>query len=487
MSEVLLHDNVAFLAGSESAVFFSKGSAAAGTSKATPEATALPIRRLQNVLDVAFWGEDNRFPQNIEQQMAFCGVGRAALDWKARALYGAGIIPGRIKDYQDNGTTEIFEPLSRSGADKAIYDFLERRSMFRFFLEYFQDWTWYSNAFPEVIFSKDGKTITDLVHQESNDSRYKQMDDNGKIETVFLSKLWGAAADQFAKFDPKKRMRGLYENPLNLTAVDNLFVKQRPCIDPYNAVQSARIIADKAAKSRSKAQQISAILPVNYPSPNKTYYQVAAWDGARLSGWVEIASKVPALLKHLYNKAYRIRYHIEIPESFFPRRYGVEKWKGMKQEEQVAARKKLLQEMDEYLTGDKAAFNSFISFFDFDPISKVEHGRIKITEIPNTSNIDKDLVTSSAADMQILTAMQVDPTMFGGGGVGSGQQRSGGSDKREAWLLYCARLALERQVVLEPLYLVRDFNAWDSDIVFRVRDTVLTTLDTGGGTEKKVS
>lgn len=483
MSDVLLHDNVAFLAGSESAVFFSKGSSAAGTSQVNAKGTALPVKQLQNALNVAYWGEDNRFPQNIEQQMAYCGIGKAALDWKARALYGAGIVPGRIKDYNDDGQ-EVFEPLKRGGPDKHIYQFLERRSLFRFFLEYFQDWTWYSNCFPEIIFSKDGKTITDLVHQESCDARYKQMNGKGEIDTVYLSKLWGAAGDQYAKFDPKKRMKGLCENPKELIKADGEFVKQLDCIDPYNALASAQAIAGKL---KGKKGQLSAILPVNYPSVNKTYYQVAAWDGSRLSGWVEISSKVPALYKHIYNKVYKIRYHIKVPEGFFKKRYGAEKWMNMKQEQQVAARKTLLKEMDEYLTGTENAYSTFISFFDYDPIAKQEYGEIKIEAIPDESKVDKDLVTSTAADMQILTSMQVDPTMFGGGGIGSGQQRSGGSDKREAWLLYTSRLALERQVVLEPLYLVRDFNAWDSDIVFRVRDTVLTTLDTGKGTEKKLS
>ena len=36
-------------------------------------------------------------------------------------------------------------------------------------------------------------------------------------------------------------------------------------------------------------------------------------------------------------------------------------------------------------------------------------------------------------------------------------------------------------------YLVRDYNEWGDDIQFRHRDTVLTTLDKGKGTEKVVS
>jgi len=90
--------------------------------------------------------------------------------------------------------------------------------------------------------------------------------------------------------------------------------------------------------------------------------------------------------------------------------------------------------------------------------------------------------------------MGQNPTISGAGKAGSGQQRSGGSDIREGDLVETSVLNLERNVFMEPLYLMRDFNRevggiseWSEDLVFRVRDTVLTTLDTGAGTKKVVS
>lgn len=478
---------IAFMESSGSAVYFSKNSASAGTFK-TQEGTSTVVKKAQTALEVAYWGEDNRFPQNIEQQMAYCGIGKAALDWKARALYGAGIIPGRVRDYEDDGKTEIFEPLTRKEG-KDIYAFLENRSMFRFFLEYLQDWTWYSNVFPEVILSKDGEKITGFVHQESCDARYKQMNDKGLIENIYLSKLWGSGKNQYAKFDPEKKILGLIENPAKLTEIDNKFLKSMHCIDMYDAVDSLKLIADKLVKTRKADQLKSAILPVNYPSVNKTYYQVPSWDGARLGGWVEIACKVPSLIKTLYNKAFRLKYHIQVPESYFERQYGFEKWHGKTEEEQKEARRKLLQDMDDYLTGDTNAFHSFISFFDIAPHDKTEYGKVTIESIEDKTNIDKDLITTSAANVEILMAMQVHPSLFSAGAPGATHRSGGGSgsDIREAFLVYNALLNLERQVLLEPLYLARDYNQWGDDIVFRVRDTQLTTLDKNSGTQKVIS
>lgn len=486
MSSVAMDGPIAYLSESGSAVYFSRADASAGTyqgrSGRKGDGTAVPIQKLQNTLDVAFWGEDNRFPQNIETQMAYCGVGKAALDWKARALFGNGIVPGKITGIKDDGS-EIFSPLSRD-QDKAIYKTIEQRTMFRFWMEYLQDWSWFSNNFPEAIFSNDCSEITGWVHQESCDSRFKQMDDNGSFSSVFISKMWGASERQYAHFDPKKIVPGLLKNPQNVDQIDSKYLKSVDCIDMYDPLNSAKSIADKL-KDRPGLK--SAILPVNYPSVNKTYYQVPAWDGARLAGWVEIASKIPSLIKTMYAKAFRLRYHIEIPNDYFPKKFGREKWDGMKENEKAIARKKLLEDMDKFLSGDENAFKSFISFFDVSPQGKEEYGRIKINEIKDSSTLDKEMISQSAADIQLLVAMGVNPTLFGAGTIGTGQQRSGGSDIREAYLVYCSLLNLERQVCLEPLYLQRDFNGWDSDIVFRVRDTVLTTLDTGAGTKKTLS
>lgn len=490
---VTLSGPVAFLSESKSAVFFSQGKASDGMFRSN-QGTAVPVTKMQNLLNVAYWGEDNRFPQNIEQQMAYCGIGKSALDWKARALWGAGIIPGKVLGYEDEGKKEIFEPLNRDKY-KAVYSFIEARSFFRWAIEYLQDWVWYFNCFPEMILSKDGKTITGFVHQESNDCRFQQMDDQGKIKKVFLSKLWGAGRDQYVKFDPKRSLPGLMSDK-KPTEVDNKFVKQLDCINMYDPVQSLKQIADRLASTRSAGILKSAILPVNYPSVNKTYYQVPYWDGARLGGWIEIACKIPSLVKTMYNKAFRIKYHIEVPESYFPRHYGEEKWDSMTDAEQVSARKKLLQEMDEFLSGDDNAFKTFVSFFDVDPHDHKEFARVKIEAIENKSNIDKELITQSAADVEILIAMQVHPSLFSAGMTGSMFRSGGGSgsDIREAYLVYNALLNLERNVFLEPLYLVRDYNRivggiseWEEDIVFRVRDTVLTTLDTGRGTTKTLS
>ena len=147
MSTVHLAGPVAYLSGSSSSVFFSKSNAAAGTYQSTTvRGTAAPVKALQSALEVAYWGEDNRFPQNIEQQMAWCGVGKAALDWKAKALWGSGIIPGKVTDYEDGGKTEIFQPLDRNKYKK-IYNLVEARSFTGFGWNFYRTGAGMATAF----------------------------------------------------------------------------------------------------------------------------------------------------------------------------------------------------------------------------------------------------------------------------------------------------------------------------------------------------
>ncbi len=489
--DIIMDGPVAYMKSSESAVFFSKNNSAAGTFNSNGlKGTPAPIRKLMNILDVALWGEDNRFPQNIEQQMAYCGIGKAALGRKARRLWGNGIMAGKITGYQDDGS-EIFSPLQPKD-NMDMFKMMNSPQYYRFWTEYLLDWSWFGNTFPEAIFSKDGKIISGWVHQESCDCRFQQMNEDGDINSVLLTKMWGMSGDQFSKFDPKKVMRGLIQNPVNLEniPVDNKLIKQLDCADMYNPIESLRAIADKQLGAKGLKGFKSAIVPNNYPSPNKTYYQLPAWDGARLSGWVEIACKIPSLIKTMYAKAFNIKYHIQIPEKYFEKKYGIEEWEKMSANGgQSKAKKKLLTEMNDFLSGSENAFKTFLSFFDIDNQTNKEYGLIKIDNIENKSNIDKELMTTTAANVEICMAMDVHPSEMSAGSPSSSHQSGGGSgsDIREAGLNNTSLLHLERQLMLSPLYITRDFNNWDSDIVFRVRDVVLTTLDKGTGTQKKVS
>ena len=82
--------------------------------------------------------------------------------------------------------------------------------------------------------------------------------------------------------------------------------------------------------------------------------------------------------------------------------------------------------------------------------------------------------------------MGVNPSVLGAGlpgGPYAGNSGSG-SDIREALLVNVALSWADRELGLDPLYLMRDFNGWNPETEFRTINTILTTLDTGAGTGK---
>jgi hypothetical protein len=316
--------------------------------------------------------------------------------------------------------------------------------------------------------------------QEASDCRFKQMGPNGKIDTVYISKIWGMNNDQIVKFFPAKQDAVGIQSATRPVAVDNKYVYKRTCLDKYDTYDDL--------ERKAKQGVTNFILPIQYSSPGKSYYQLAAWDGARVSCWTEIAAKIPSMLVTMYKKAFSIKYHIEIPEAYFSSKVGQETWDKFTPEQRKAEREEILTAMDKFLSGDENAYKTFISYFDTNPVDKLEYNRIKITPIDSKSNIDKDLLASGTANSEICIAMGVNPNTLGAGkpgGVFSSNQ--GGSNIREGKITHDSLLNIDRLLALKPFNLIKRFNQWPEDLEFRFKDTVLLTLDKGAETKTTLS
>ena len=100
---------------------------------------------------------------------------------------------------------------------------------------------------------------------------------------------------------------------------------------------------------------------------------------------------------------------------------------------------------------------------------------------------NENLVTSSAANSEILFALMVNPNVMGAGMPGGAYaMNQGGSNIREAFLVNIANAWKDRQVLLDPLELYIKMNGLP-ECQLRYRSTILTTLDTGAGTAHTIS
>ncbi|MNH20583.1 hypothetical protein D3C79_803600 [compost metagenome] len=91
---------------------------------------------------------------------------------------------------------------------------------------------------------------------------------------------------------------------------------------------------------------------------------------------------------------------------------------------------------------------------------------------------------SQEASAHLMRAMGLDATLVGAG-PGRNMGAGSGSDKRIAFNIYVALLQPYRDVILEPLNFISDYNGWTERIeglTWRFREAKLETLDKGQGT-----
>ena len=77
--------------------------------------------------------------------------------------------------------------------------------------------------------------------------------------------------------------------------------------------------------------------------------------------------------------------------------------------------------------------------------------------------------------------MMLNPAILGAGmpgGAYAGNAGSG-SDIREASLVSIITTYIEKQQLLDPIYMMLAYNGYAENLVLKYRDTILTTLNTG--------
>ena len=146
-----------------------------------------------------------------------------------------------------------------------------------------------------------------------------------------------------------------------------------------------------------------------------------------------------------------------------------------------------MQSVEYNLCGKENAEKPLITMYGINE----SNGRIeeewKITPLDNKSKDAEKLVTSAAANSEILFSLMINPNVLGAGmpgGAYAGNQ--GGSNIREAFLVNIANAWIDRQNILDPLECYLRFNGV-KNVSLRYRNTILTTLDTGAGTKKVLS
>ncbi|SFC93062.1 hypothetical protein SAMN05421780_1134 [Flexibacter flexilis DSM 6793] len=427
--------NFAFLDSVYGAVSFATVGATA-TNSAGAKPTAPTVKEKSNSSEpIAYWGEDNQFPQNVLKHARQNSLVSSTLNWKARALYAGGIQYGTY-DYNDNGDA-IFLPNSKNST---INKFLNESKIELYLASAITDFYWFYNVFSEMILSKDKKTIVSLRPQKAAFCRWAKQNAKGALEKCYISPNW----DSGAKYNSKETQ-----------TVD--------AIDLYDLPEEVR-----------KKKFFKFIYPSSYPTPDRVYYQLADWNCLRTSGWLDFANHIPVFKKALMKNITAIKYHVAISQDWWVWKY--KNFLNMTEPERRALMSKEVDEFEKVMSGSENAGKSIFTTFKTDPQTGKNYDGWVITSLGDKMKDGQYIEDSQEASSHLLYALGVHGSLIGstpGKGMGSGS----GSDAREAFNIYQSLIEMEKDLLLGPLHFIRDFNEWGSDIAFRFKRPILQTLD----------
>lgn len=397
-----------------------------------------PIQK-GSMSDLAMWGDQNDFPQQIIKLASESTELASLLDWKARALQGTAVI---AVESEWNETKQMFQekPIN----DKEITEFLSSIAFKRYLREASTDFFWFWNIFPELIKNQAGDKIAYLGIQDASYCRWSPMNQHGIIEHCYISANWPTA-------------KVSDETTLKLSVVD-----------PYrpNAVGELR--------NSAKIQHF--IYPVSYPSPGKCYYQLAPWDGWRTSGWPELAKLIPKSKVQLMKQLLSAKFILEIPVNYWPTAYP--DWPKMTLEEQRAVKIAKVKEINDTITGIENTGKTILSEVGTDSMHQPIQSW-KIIPIEDKLKDGNFLEDSREASQHLRSALALDSALTGDG-PGKGMGGGSGSDKRIALNIYVALQQPYREVILEPLYFIAEYNGWKEKyplLKFKTVEIQLETLD----------
>lgn len=418
--------------------------------KATTGTTGT-VSTKDSALTPAFWGDDNDFPGSIKKILDGDAELKELINTLVLYSMGKGVIP-----FQETGIDDDGNPILKAIQDPEVRKFYKSRMVRKYLLEGYQDLYTFFNVFPEMIPTKDRSRIHGIYINEASHCRWEQMDDSGILKRVIHNKNW-----------PNAKLN----DPIETTVI--------PAIDVYDPDILKTLKEDKTKKKW--------IFPCSYPTIGQTYYQLAHWDGLRVSGWLEIAAKIPAFKKALLSNQMTIKYLIQIPNTYWPSAY--KDWEDYDDKMRNQKKKEKLEEINKALTDVENTGKSILNEVGIDPVSKEKLPGWNIIVIDDKTKAGAFLEDSQEASAHKMRALGLDNAIVGNlmtGGMGAGS----GSDKRIAWNLFMAKIGPYRDIMMDPLMFAAEFNGWTEKypgFTLAYRDTVMETLDKSHQTAKEVT
>ncbi|WP_201980358.1 hypothetical protein [Hymenobacter rubidus] len=377
--------------------------------------------------DMAPWGDDNLFPQQVLADMEKNTILPSVLERKTAIMYGEGIVYGIVEGFDADGN-EVFKRQSVPEID----EFIRRTRLNRYGFEALHDINVFGNAFPELILSKDRKKIVGISAQEAIWCRY-QKPQQGKFQLVYINANWDYGGHP-----------------------DDEYTTKVPIIDPYY---------DAVGNLQARTDSFKYIYPLSVPSPDKAFYQLASWNSVRRSGWLDVMAAIPEFKKMLFKNQLSIKYMVTIHHLYWDWKYG--DWEGKTLDERRGLIEAELKAFNDVLAGTNGAGKTLMT-------TTIRNAKGEDIEAFKVAAIDDKLKDglyiedSAEAASHVYTAVGVAPALMGvSPGKGMGGGAGGGSEPRVMFNNLISTVTFHQSLVLEPLELIAAYNGWDPRLKWR--------------------
>lgn len=366
----------------------------------------------------ANWGNDNLMPDNLSKIVWDNHNKPELIATQAHFLFGA----GPILYIEDIVKGEVQKRIVR---DPIIEAFFKKSKIKKYLRRQAWNYSLFGNTFSEFLFTR-GRDVFSLKAFDCHYCRAGKIPKGkGIIENYFLSSNW-----KKPKLDPETGN-----------------IKILPAYDESNPTKFSKCIY----------QGKEGI-------PGNPYYDPPRWYGTR--NWTRVANKLPIFHENGIDNGYNIKYHIQIPQSYFEENF--------EESERANAEERLYDDMDKFLAGAENPMKAFISRYKKTYDGKPTDGWI-ITPLKvdlQDTAYKNQFEQSNAAN---TSGHGIAPSLAG---IETQGKLSSGSEMRIAYNIYMAlKTPIAREVLLEPLYEIKEINGWNPDIMFGFKDVQLTTLD----------
>lgn len=392
-----------------------------------------------------FWGNNNNYPEEAMAAIGRTGVLNTAIGFKARMSFGQGVVPMDVKGYDENGDA-IIEPCN----DEEVQHYVHSRSFREYITAAFRDIFKFGNCFPIFYFNENGTKIVRLLLRNARHCR------------VSDDKQWLCVYKDFHKGTPGDK--------------DCQLIYMLDEDDPFYDLERLRL------SGKLKGQPIAFPRIKNFYC-NNDFYGIPDWNAAWKSGWVDIANKIPLFLKSAYANAMTMMWHVQVPASFWEMKFPKNEYPN--KAERAEAINNFMDKMEDNLCGEENSNKTFFTDYTTGVSGKSEEKWV-IERLENEIDAKERLSTSAAANSEILFSMMLNPSVLGAGmpgGAYAGNAGSG-SDIRESFLVSVITTYIEKQQVLDPVYMMLRYNGHGEDLVLKYKETILTTLNTGQAKEE---